>query len=395
MSPRLAWLLCIGSTCAAWLVLGLHADAQPLASPPAGAGPPPASKDILSEREWRQLESAAARGLAWLSAQQDADGSFPTDPYGQPGVTSLCVLAYLSHGHLPEEGPHGKRLADALRYIVRQQKPSGLIASYGPQGAYLNRNLRGDVGSTAAYNHAISGLAISEAYGVSPSEKLEQAIRLGLKTTLTMQSWPKRRPDFGGWRYLNQHDEYDSDLSVTGWQLMFLRSAKNAGFEVRQEPIDNAVDYVRRCFDRDFGVFEYEVSGRDRRSRGMAGAGILALAHAGMHNSPEAQKSGDWILEHPFDKYNEFIEFSADNRHKDRYHYGLFNCSQAMYQLGGRHWEQFYPTAVRVLLANQRPDGSWPIDSNGLDGKYGACYSTSLAVLTLAAPNQLLPIFQR
>ena len=48
---------------AAWLVLGLHADAQPLASPPAGAGPPPASKDILSEREWRQLESAAARGL--------------------------------------------------------------------------------------------------------------------------------------------------------------------------------------------------------------------------------------------------------------------------------------------------------------------------------------------
>jgi hypothetical protein len=30
----------------------------------------------------------------------------------------------------------------------------------------------------------------------------------------------------------------------------------------------------------------------------MTGAGILALAQAGFHNSPEAQSAGRWMLEH-------------------------------------------------------------------------------------------------
>lgn len=375
-------------------VLAADASAQPLLTAAAGE-PPPASKDILPEREWRRIETAATRALGWLAAVQRPDGSFPTELNGQPGVTSLCVLAFMAHGNLPGEGPHGELLHKALDYIVAQQKRSGVLAAVAPTEPYLHREARGDVGSTAAYNHAISGLALCEAYGMSPNPRRENAIRAALRATLAMQAWPKSRGDFGGWRYLHRHDNWDSDLSVTGWQLMFLRSAKNAGFEVQQQPIDDAVEYVRRCFDRQYGVFEYEVSTRDRRSRGMAGAGILALAHAGMHNSSEAQTSGDWILRHPFDKFNEYIEFSPENRHKDRYYYGLFNCSQAMYQLGGRHWEQFYPTAVRVLLDHQQPVGSWPVDSNGQDGKYGAAYSTSLATLTLAAPNQLLPIFQR
>ena len=51
-----------------------------------------------------------------------------------------------------------------------------------------------------------------------------------------MQLWPKDSPaDRGGWRYIHDLDDVDSDLSVTGWQLMFLRSARNAGFEVPNE----------------------------------------------------------------------------------------------------------------------------------------------------------------
>lgn len=357
--------------------------------------PPPASRSVLTDQEWQQIAAASDRAVNWLARQQAHDGSFPTRLHGQPGVTSLCVLAFMAHGHMPGEGRHGESVSRALEFIVRQQRPDGLVASVGPPVDYRSRQAKGDVGSTAAYNHAISGLALSEAYGVSSLPRHEDAIRRALEVTLEMQRWFKSRNDFGGWRYVHKHDNWDSDLSVTGWQLMFLRSAKNAGFEVQQQPIDDAVGYVIRCFDQGYGTFEYEVSNRDRRSRGMAGAGILALAHAGMHNSREAQASGDWILRHPFDDYNHFIQFSDQNRHKDRYHYGLFNCAQAMYQLGGRHWEGFYPSAMQELMRHQQRDGAWPIDANNLDGVYGPTYSTSLALLALAAPNQLLPIFQR
>jgi hypothetical protein len=66
-----------------------------------------------------------------------------------------------------------------------------------------------------------------------------------------------------------------------------------------------------------------------------------------------------------------------------------------MYQLGGKYWEQFYPPAVEAVLANQQPDGSWPVDSQYHDAPYGKTYSTALAVIMLGAPNQLLPIYQR
>jgi hypothetical protein len=66
-----------------------------------------------------------------------------------------------------------------------------------------------------------------------------------------------------------------------------------------------------------------------------------------------------------------------------------------MYQLGGRYWQQFFPGAVQTLLANQQPDGSWPAENHHHDARFGNAYTTALVLLTLGAPNQLLPIYQR
>src|SRR6185503_17354514 len=109
-------------------------------------------------------------------------------------------------------------------------------------------------------------------------------ISQALAATLEMQRWPKERNiDRGGWRYIDDFNEQDSDLSLTGWNLMFLRSARNAGFDVPKESIDDAIAYIRRTFEKDAGVFNYTTVIGDSYSRAMAGAGILALAHAGYH----------------------------------------------------------------------------------------------------------------
>jgi hypothetical protein len=358
-----------------------------------------AEVDVLSADEWDEVNDAVDRSLDWLADQQQRDGSFPTAPWGQPGVTSLCVLGFMSHGHLPGEGEHGEQLAKAIDYIVACQKANGLLAFVAPRSQELDRNISHDIGYTVPYNHAIAALALCEAYAMDGSERakeLEPTIKRALEATLEMQNWPKDHPeDEGGWRYLDDYDDRDSDLSVTGWQLMFLRSAKNAGFDVPDEPIARAIGYVRRCFRDDVRSFSYKTGFENRVSRGMSGAGVLALAHAGLHGTPEAKAAGEWILQSGFDEYGGFGRVNGSRREDDRYHYGLLTCCQAMYQLGGQPWHDFYPPTVQAILSGQNSDGSWQNENHHRDIVFGNAYTSAICVLALGAPNQLLPVFQR
>jgi hypothetical protein len=95
-------------------------------------------------------------------------------------------------------------------------------------------------------------------------------------------------------------------------------------------------------------------------------------------------------MQYRFDVYNDTLGMD-----RERYHYSLFNCCQGMYQLGSPYWEQFFPPTVRVVLDHQQPDGSWEPESYHRDGAYGNSYTTALVLLSIAAPNQLLPVFQR
>jgi len=282
-----------------------------------------------------------------------------------------------------------------MKYIVDCQKPNGLIIFLGSTGPQIDRNLAHQVGVSGTYDHAISSLTLSELYGMNRQKNianLKNVIDKSIQASLEIQRWPKDFPeDKGGWRYITDYDQSDSDLSVTGWHLMFLRSARNAGFNIPDKAIADAVAYIRRTFSDSYGTFNYEINRGDKRSRGMTGAGILALGHAGFHNSTEAKRAGEELLNYSFEVYNSNEPFPR----RERYHYSLFMCCQGMYQMGSPYWEQFFPRTVRAVLANQRPDGSWDAESFQRDRRFGNSYTTALVVLAVGAPNQLLPIFQR
>jgi hypothetical protein len=224
--------------------------------------------------------------------------------------------------------------------------------------------------------------------------RLKPAIVKALQYTRRVQIEPKDyAEEKGGWRY---HSSYsysaggESDLSVTAWHLMFLRSAKNAEFDVPKQYVDDAVGYVMRCWDDRQGVFYYRRAGSEFRwSRGMVGAGALSLAMAGQHNTAAAQRAGDWLLANPFRAFGERIGSG------DRFFYSTYYCSQAMAQLGGRHWREFFPSLVSVLLRGQQATGEWPSEPASGDRMYGNVYTTAMAVLSLTPPLQLLPVYQR
>ena len=149
-----------------------------------------------------RFDHSVDRGLAFLASQQQPDGSFPSLDYAQPGVTSLCVLAFMAHGHAPGNGPYGERLERAMRYIVDCQRPSGLIMLVADVEPQINRNIPHDVGVAGTYDHAISSLTLSELYGMNPANKtakLKNVINKSVQVTLEIQNWPKKQAnDKGG-----------------------------------------------------------------------------------------------------------------------------------------------------------------------------------------------------
>jgi hypothetical protein len=350
--------------------------------------------DALSPDQWRRVDNCVDRGLAWLASKQQQDGSFPTAASGQPAVTSLAVMAFLSRGHVPGTGPYGKQLDRAIDFVLAQQQPEGLLFGSSTEMPVTDWN---QGSHTANYNHAISGLMLGEVFGMTDKEraqKLRPAIEKAIAFARGMQRRPSPYPlDRYGWRYYKHQqlpNKGEADLSVTTWFIMFYRSALNAGFDIPQEYVDEAVRFVRNCYVEKEGAFVYGPYLRDRQiSRGMTGAGLLCLTLSGKHDDRIAQSVGRWLLRHPFTEYNGY------ETKRDRYHYGAYYASQAMFMVGGEEWKQFYPPLALTLVANQNPDGSWQPESAENDAMFGNSYATSLAILALTPPYQLLPIYQR
>ncbi len=352
--------------------------------------------EALSSQDRRLMENSVDRALSWIASQQAANGSFPTLPQAQPAITSLCVLAFLSRGHQPGLGPYGALIDKGVDFVISCQRPDGLFSYQPPDAAHVDDG----ASHTAVYNHAIAGLMLGEVYGhvTGPrAAEVKRAMEKALLFTRSLQTRPKAYAgDKGGWRYLRlrwNSMTADSDLSVTAWQLMFLRSARNAEFNVPQQFIDEALEFVRRCWKEKEGVFYYAIDGTGygdiRTGRGMVAAGIVSLALAGQHESPIELAAGDWLLQHPCRQFGDRIGVA------DRFFYSAYYMSQAAAQLGGRYWEGIFPPLAAALLSAQSSDGSWPPEVGHRDMMFGNVYTSALAVLTLTPAFQLLPVYQR
>jgi hypothetical protein len=178
-------------------------------------------------------------------------------------VTSLAAMAFLSRGHIPDHGRYGAKLSKAIDFVLATQRRRGefsLLPVEPPASHMLP-------GQTSTYNHSIAGLMLGEVYGMTSGErsrKIEPAINRALIYHREVQTRKKQVPtDIGGWRYgFPDGPDAASDMSVTGWALMFLRSARNAEFNVPKLYVDEGLDFVERCYEKDPkyhepGVFRY------------------------------------------------------------------------------------------------------------------------------------------
>ena len=374
---------CSFSILNARVVLFLLMTVIPAARDAQGEDP----KAVVTAEEWQRIDSAVDRGLAYLARQQRPDGSIASPVTGQPGITSLAVLAFLSRGHVPGDGPHGDHLFKAVDYVLGCQRRDGLLSAAEPEAEHVH-----DGASHAGnYNHAISALMLTEVYGMLSNERAAmtgKAILKAIAFSRIQQTKPKVHPgEAGGWRYIRPRQNWEADISVTAWQIMFYRSAKNGGFDVPAAYVDEAMGYIRRGFDAQQNAYVYNFSGDARlATRGVVGGAIVSLALGGEHDSEQARRAAEWVLKQRFHRYNQGA---------GPYHYGAYYCSQAMFQLGGDYWKRYFPELSQTLVANQRKDGAWDRENDHNGDYFGQTYTTSLAILALTPAYQLLPIYQR
>lgn len=239
---------------------------------------------------------------------------------------------------------------------------------------------------------------LGEVYGMTSgdrSRRIEDALNRALVYHREVQSRTKLAPsDFGGWRYgFPDSPQASSDMSVTGWALMFLRSARNAEFNVPKQYFDEGLDFVERCHDTentqpDKGIFRYRPAQSQQQKSQITlantSSATLTLVLGGRQDHAGVTQSVRWLLARPYPK-----------PWQNNYFYlATYYSSQAMAQVGGDAWNQIFPQIAANLIEEQSGTGAWPAGSSN-EQAYGETYSTSLAILALTPAYQLLPIYQR
>jgi hypothetical protein len=341
----------------------------------ASAGRAP-GEDPEADAGGGRVDEAVARALAFLRSQQKPDGSIG-DSGNVTAMTALSILAFAAVGHgAGDPTPEGESVRRALEFVLKDDRQDG-------EGYFGARD------GSRMYGHGITSLMLAEMLGMGADGQQDARLRdrLSRALSLILGSQDQKRKgdgDAGGWRY--EPKSRDADLSVTIWQLMALRAAKNAEMDVPAAAIDLSVGYVKRCFGgsarrgAEAGAFCYQPG--HSPSYASAAAGLLAMQVCGQYDAREVESAADWLKNRRL-RYDDNFFF-----------YGTYYYAQGMYQRGGEWAEHARREVERLLLEHQDKDGGWT-PAAGQERSAGRVYGTAMAVLSLSVKYHFLPIYQR
>jgi prenyltransferase beta subunit len=302
--------------------------------------------------------------LRWLAARQQPNGSWGTT--GEEGrhpvaMTGYALMAFLAAGSVPGEGEFGKTVTAGTQFLLDATSPEGYIGKRD-NGQYM-------------YGHGIAAIALAEIYGQTRAPAMRAKLDRVIKVIIASQNRE------GGWRY--RPVAHDADISVTVLQVVALRAAKNGGLDVPQATIDNAVRYVKACYNPKSGGFSYQPHGDPGFAR--TAAAIYSLQVCGLYEDEMVKKGSEYL-------------FKQARGRPDWFTYGHFYAAPAQYMIGGETWAKWYPAIKDQLLAVVTAKGDqfyWEQGKLGDNRSVGPVYCTSVYTMILAMPYHYLPLYQR
>jgi len=333
-----------------------------------------------------RAESTVNAGLIWLAKAQEKDGHWDClhwDGGGNydVGMTGLALLAFEGAGYTHTKGRYRDTVARALDWLRYNQKPNG---SFGWQ---------------TFYEQGIATTAVSEAYGLTRSEGVRRMAQKAVDFIIATQ------PDHGGFRYGGAVPKEEGDMSVTGWQIMALKSAICSELTVPSEAIERSRVFLRNTF-RDYGGSSYIVS-QQNSAPAVTAIGMLCRQFIGGDPAFDAQinASANYLFER---ERNQGGARGGRGGQKDvlvRDLYYTYYSVLAMFQMGGEYWTQWNRMFREPLVALQEQKsildakgrfirGSWDPADTAWGAQGGRIFSTAMAILSLEVYYRFLPVYR-
>jgi squalene-hopene/tetraprenyl-beta-curcumene cyclase len=298
------------------------------------------------------------RGLAFLRQKQEADGSW--NHY--PGITALCVLAFLDAG-TPAKDP---AVARGTAFLASLVKPNGAIYTdaLGRSQELPNYNTAGAMMAlNATRDPRYRPLVVKAQHYLETSEYDEG------------EGFNPRDWQYGGMGYGTGSG--NPDLSNLQQALEALNAT---GYPQNGPAFQKAITFLQRCQNRgesndqawagSDGGFVYAANGNSKADEftkqahssygSMTYAGLKSYLYCGVSKSdPRAQAAYQWI------KANYTVDENPRMRNDGLfYYYHTMSKTLAVYgdkvltdSRGNRHY--WAPDLIDALARRQRPDGSW------------------------------------
>jgi hypothetical protein len=332
-------------------------------------------------------EKAVENGLSWLIRHQRADGGWslefhaqcsgqlcPPHPTGRliesdTGATGLALLPLLGAGHIhTKKSRYQSNVRDGLGWLLLNQQPTGELFTGGDPMARM-------------YSHAISTMAICEAYGLSQDEGLRRPAQKAVDFIIESQN-----SEGGGWRYFPGQP---GDTSVFGWQMFALRSARLAGLRVSKNVNKGCKTYLdSAAADPKKVTYSYTPDGP--ATPVMTAEALLSRQYLGWpRDYPPLVKGAAQVARN-----------LEENPQRNIYYW--YYATQLLHNMQGEAWKRWNVRVRDGLVAMQVNGdgcdrGSWDPANPQPDrwaGSGGRLFLTSLSVLTLEVYYRYLPLYQ-
>ncbi|MBI4833616.1 MAG: hypothetical protein HY811_02185 [Planctomycetes bacterium] len=364
-----------------------------------------------------EREKVVSSGLLWLARHQNPDGSWGAVSFqnqcanhGSPlcqgtgqkdfdlGLTGLALLAFTGANYSPGSMSkydtfNGIRFGDVVRkaalFLKSIQKENGM---YG-DGAMLK----------FMYNQAICAYAMADLYCVMKDKKEQSAYMFKDAALKGAQFIIDSQNNGKAWRY--KPKDGDSDMSVSGWCMMALKTAEDAELlTVPQNVWAGVKSHLDDVTDLAYGGVGYRERGnvailaaeKDKWDSGklytppsLTAIGVMCRIFMGQNRKDAAiANSAQMLVEE-----SNLPKWLPDNYGKVDYYYWFYG-TYALNQFDGTPknasscWSKWEKEMLPAIIKNQRgkkdgcANGSWePVDRWSAEG--GRVYSTAICVLTL------------
>ncbi len=320
-------------------------------------------------------EAAVERGLEWLARNQLGSGAWSlmgpyrdaSDMENPEAATAMALIAFQGAGNTHQSGKWRERVARAWAWLLQQQTAQG---DFFHEGGFNHR----------FYTQGQCTIALCELYGMTKDPKFQAPAYRAVQYCVNTQG-----PD-GGWRY---SPNAEGDVSVTGWIVMALESARMAGIDVPPMTFRRVGQFLDRLGTQGGSRYSYQLGKPATLS--MTAEGMLCRQWLGWpRDDKRLVLACKWIVQP-----ENLVNF---RRERDVYYW--YYATQLCHHMEGEYWRKWNAVMRQAVPEHQvlrgSESGSWdPLRPT--EDKWatlgGRLYTTCLSIYMLEVYYRHLPIY--